>query len=58
MVIVFDDMTADIEYNKSFKRIIKELFFRAHKINVSIVFITQRYFRAPKDAILNSTHYI
>ena len=36
----------------------KELFYRARKINVSIVFITQVYFRALKDARLNSTHYI
>ena len=46
------------EYNKNFKRIIKELFYRARKIKVSIVFITQSYFRALKDARLNSTHYI
>ena len=58
VLIVFDDMIADIEYNKTFKRIIKELFYRARKINVSIVFITQSYFRALKDARLNSTHYI
>ena len=58
VLIVFDDMIADIEYNKNFKRIIKEPFYRAHKINVSIVFITQSYFRALKDARLNSTHYI
>ena len=57
VLIVFDDMIADIEYNKKFKGIIKELFYRARKINVSIVFITQ-YFRALKDARLNSTHYI
>ena len=38
--IVFDDMIVDIEYNKNFKRIIKELFYRARKINVSIAFIT------------------
>ena len=50
VLIVFDDMFADIEYNKYFKRIIKELFYRACKINVSIVFITQSYFRALKDA--------
>ena len=36
VLIVFDDMIADIEYNKKFKRIIKELFYRARKINVSI----------------------
>ena len=49
---------ADIEYNKKFKKLIKELFYRRRKINVSIVFITQPYFRALKDATLNSTHYI
>ena len=38
VLIVFDDMIADIECNKNFKRIIKELFYRARKINVSIVF--------------------
>ena len=58
LLIVFDNMIADIEYNKNFKKIIKELFYRARKINVSIVFITQCYFRALKDARLNSTHYI
>ena len=58
VLIVFDDMIADIEYNKKVKRIIKELFYRARKINVSIVFISQSYFRALKDARLNSTHYI
>ena len=56
-LIVFD-MIADIEYNKKFIRIIKELFYRARKINVSIVFIVQSYFRALKDARLNSTHYV
>ena len=58
VLIVFDDMIADIEYNKNFKQIIKELFYRARKINASIVFIPQSYFRALKDARLNSTHYI
>ena len=57
-ILVFDDMIADIEYNKNFKRKIEELFYRVRKINVSIVFITQSYFRALKDARLNSTHYI
>ena len=58
VLIAFDDMIADIEYNKNFKRIIKELFYRARKINVSIVLITQSFLRALKDARLNSTHYI
>ena len=37
---------------------IKELFYRGRKMNISIVFITQYYFRALKDARLNSTHYV
>ena len=58
VLMVFDDMIPDIEYNKKFKKIIKELFYRAHKINVSIVFIMQSYFRTLKDARLNTTHYM
>ena len=58
VLMVFDDMIADIEYNKNFKRIIKELFYRARKINVSIIFILQSYLRVLKDDRLNSTHYI
>ena len=56
--IIFDDMIADIMNNKNFKAIVKELFIRCRKLNVSIVFITQSYFRTPKDARLNSTNYI
>ena len=57
VLIVFDDMIADIMSSKKFKPIIKELFIRCRKLNISIVFITQSYFRTPKDARLNSTHY-
>ena len=51
-------MIADIMSSKKFKAIIKELFIRCRKLNISIVFIMQSYFRTPKDARLNSTHYI
>ena len=44
--------------SEKFKAIVKELFIRCRKLNISIVFITQSYFRIPKDARLNSTHYI
>ena len=44
--------------NKKFKTIIKELFIRCRKLNISLIFITQSYFRTPKDARLNSTHYL
>ena len=58
VLIIFDDMIADIMRSEKFKAIVKELFIRCRKLNISIVFITQSYFRAPKDARLNSTHYI
>ena len=44
--------------SKKFKAIIKELFIRCTKLNISIVFITKSYFSTPKDARLNSTHYV
>ena len=43
--------------NKKFQSIIKEMFIRCGKINISLVFITQSYFPVPKDVRLNSTHY-
>ena len=58
ILIVFDDMIADIMTNKKFQAIIKELFIRCRKLNKSLVFITQSYFSVPKEARLNSTHYL
>ena len=58
ILIVFDDMIADIMPNKKFQAIIKELFIRCRKLNISLVFITQSYFSVPKDVRLNSTHYL
>ena len=58
VLIIFDDMIADIMRSEKFKAIVKELFIRCKKLNISIVFISQSYFRTPKDARLNSTHYI
>ena len=57
-LIVFDDMIADIMTNKKFHVIIKELYIRCRKLNMSLVFITQSYFRISKDFRLNSTHYL
>ena len=57
ILIVFD-MIADIMTNKKFQSIIKELFIRCRKLNISLVFITQSYFSAPKNVRLNSTHYL
>ena len=49
ILIVFDDMIADIMTNKRFQAIIKGLFIRCRKLNISLVFITQSYFSVPKD---------
>ena len=53
VLIVTDDIIADIITNKKFQAIIKELFIRCRKLNISLVFITQSYFSVPKDARLN-----
>ena len=51
-------MIAGIMTSKQFQAIIKELFIRYRKLNISLVFITQSYFTVPKDVRLNSTHYL
>ena len=57
-LIVFDDMIADIMTNRRFQAIIKELFIRCRKLNISLAFITQSYFSVPKDVKLNSAQYL
>ena len=37
---------------------VKELFIRSRKLNISLVFITQSYLSVPKGVRLNSTHYL
>ena len=60
ILIVFDDMIADIITNKRFQVIIKDLFIRCRKVNISLVLITcfDHYFSVPKHVRLNSTHYL
>ena len=50
-------MIADMFNNKNLNPIVTEFFIRGRKLNISIAFITQSYFKAPKDVILNSTHF-
>ena len=57
VLIFFDDMIADMTNNKKQNPILRELFIRGRKLNISIVFITQSYFKEPKDVRLNSTHF-
>ena len=59
-LIVFDDMIADMinnNNNNKLNPIVTELFIRGRKLNISIVFITQSYFKVPKDVRLNSTQF-
>ena len=58
ILIVFDDMIADIMSNKEFQAIVKELFVRCRRLNTSLAFITQSYFSVPKNVRLNSTYYL
>ena len=57
VLLVFDDMIADMVNNKKLNPIVTELLIRGRKLNISIVFITQSYFELPKDVRLNSTHF-
>ena len=57
ILIVFDNMIADMINNKKLNPIVTELFIRGRKINIYIVFITQSYFKVPKDVRLNTTDF-
>ena len=57
ILIVFDDMIADMINNKKLNSLATELFIRGRKLNTSLVFIMQSYFKVPKDVRLNTTHF-
>ena len=56
ILIVFD-MIADMINNKKLNSIVTELFTRGRKLNIFLIFITQSYFKVPKDVRLNTTHF-
>ena len=57
ILIVFDNMIADMITNKKLNSVVTELFIRGRKWNISLVFIAQSYFKVLKDVKLNSTHF-
>ena len=57
ILIVFDDIIADIMTNKKFQPRIKEFSITCRKLNIYIVFVTKSYFFVPREVTLNSTHY-
>ena len=54
---VFDDMIADMINNKKLNSTVTELFIRGRKLNISLFFITQSYFKVLKDVRLNTSHF-
>ena len=58
MLTVFDDMIADMVDNKKLNFVVTESFIRRRKLNTSLVFITQSYFKVPKEVRLNATHFL
>ena len=58
ILIVFHDMLADMIHNKKLNSIVTKLFIKGRKLNISLVFIIQSYFKVPKDVRLNTTHFI
>ena len=57
ILIVFDNMIADMINNKKLNPIVTELFVRGRKLSIYIVVITQSYFKVSKDVRLNFTHF-
>ena len=57
VLIVFDDMIADLINNTKCNPVVTELFVRGRTFNICIVFITQAYFKVPKEVRLNTTHF-
>ena len=57
LLIVFDNVIADMINNKKLNPVVTELFTKDRKLNITIVFITQSYFKVPKDVRLNSKHF-
>ena len=57
ILIVFVDTIADKINDKKLNPVVTESFIRGRKLNISIVFIIQSYFKVQKDVRLNSTHF-
>ena len=58
VLIIFDNIIADMINNIKLNPVVTELFIRGRKLSISIVFITQSYFKVPKDVTLNKTYFL
>ena len=57
ILIVFDDIIADMINNKKLTSVVTELFIRGRKLNIFLVFLTQLCFKVPKDIKVNTTYF-
>ena len=57
VLVVFDDMIANMEFNKTISSIVTELFLRRRKLKILFVSITESYFKMLKTIRLIVTHY-
>ena len=57
ILIVFDDIIANVINSKILNSMLTELFIRSSKLNISIIFITQSYFKVAKDVRMNSSQF-
>ena len=57
VLIVFGNVIADMTDNKKVNSVVSEVFLRGRILDVSIVFITQSYFKVPKEVSLNTKHF-
>ena len=57
ILIVFDDMIADMIHKKKLNSIVTKFFTRGRKLNISLVYTTQSYFKVPKDVRLNTSYF-
>ena len=57
ILIVFDNMIADMLSNEKLDPIVNVLLISGRKLNISLVFIKESYFAMPKNIRLNSSHY-
>ena len=57
ILVVFNDMIADMINNKKLNSVVTELFIRGRKSNIFLVFITQLYFKVVKDVRRNTSHF-
>ena len=57
ILIAFDHLITDMSNNKKLYPVVTELFIRGRKLNISIVLITQSFFKVSEEVRLNSTHF-